>query len=242
MADTGAIHPADRPRRSFVYRMLEREGANFSEVNGAAVASDFGSPDAEAAAARSMAVADLSPLPRVGFKGSGALEWARKQGVEIGDRSNFACRQSGSELAVRLADTELLVLDGLDGTGAMPRRLESGLSTDAAAGVYPVDRQGASFWFLVSGRHGAEMLAKLCAVDLRPEKFPIGAVAQTSVARTSCIIIRGDLGDAPTWHLLGDSASAEYLWECLADAMAEFGGRPVGRGALQRLGSEPTPP
>jgi hypothetical protein len=34
---------------------------------------------------------------------------------------------------------------------------------------------------------------------------------------------------------LGDSASAEYLWDCLNDAMAEFDGAPVGLAALRGL-------
>jgi sarcosine oxidase subunit gamma len=34
---------------------------------------------------------------------------------------------------------------------------------------------------------------------------------------------------------LADSASAEYLWGCLADAMDEFGGTPVGLSALRQL-------
>jgi hypothetical protein len=48
------------------------------------------------------------------------------------------------------------------------------------------------------------------------------------------VVIRGDLGELPAFHLLGDSAAAGYMWDCLLDAMAEFGGRPVGLAALQR--------
>jgi sarcosine oxidase subunit gamma len=40
----------------------------------------------------------------------------------------------------------------------------------------------------------------------------------------------------PVFHLLADSASADYLWEALLDAMAEFGGAPVGLAALRSLG------
>ena len=36
-------------------------------------------------------------------------------------------------------------------------------------------------------------------------------------------------------HLLADIASAEYLWGAVLDAMAEFGGRPVGLAALRIL-------
>ena len=237
MADTGAIMPTDRLRRSFLYRALEEAGASFTEINGAAVASDFGGAAGdELAAARMIALADLSPLPRIGCKGSGALAWARDQGLTVGERNNSACRQPGGELAARLADTEVLILDSLEGTGALTHRIGTEWSLDGADGTYLVNRQGANFWFLVTGARAAEVFAKLCAVDLRPAKFPVGAIAQTPVAQTSCIVIRADLGDVPAYHLLGDSASAEYQWGCLADAMDEFGGRPVGIEALRRLG------
>ncbi len=235
MADTSTIAPTDRRRRSYLYRVLAAAGANFTEINGAAVAADFGAADAEAGAAGIMGLADLSPLPRVGFKGRGALDWARQHGVAIGVDNNVASRQPGGELAARLADTEVLVIDNLDGTGALPRRLEGEWSTDNADGAYLVNRQGANFWFTVSGDHAPAMFAKICGVDLRPAKFPAGAIAQTSIARTNCIVIRADLGDTYAYHLLGDSASAEYQWGCLLDAMEEFGGRPVGIAALRRL-------
>lgn len=241
MASAAETRPASHLRRSFVYRVLEHAGARFADIDGAAVAAAFGSVVDECAAARNMAIADLSPLPRAGFKGHGALAWARSQGVAIADSNNAASPQQGGALAARLADTEVLVLDGLDGAGVLPQRLASAWSAGDPPGAYPVNRQGGSFWFVVSGAHGAEMFAKLCAVDLRPAKFPSGAIAQTPVTGTNCIVIRGDLGDVPAWHLLGDSASAEYQWDCLVDAMAEFAGRPVGLDALHQLGSASAP-
>lgn len=81
------------------------------------------------------------------------------------------------------------------------------------------------------------MFAKLSAVDLRTLAFENHSIAQTSVAKSNAIIIRDDQGDVPTYHLLGDSASAGYMWDCLLDAMAEWKGRPVGLNALQALKS-----
>ena len=39
----------------------------------------------------------------------------------------------------------------------------------------------------------------------------------------------------PAYHLLADSASAEYFWTCLTDAMAELEGKPIGLAAVRRL-------
>ena len=104
MADAGTIRPTERLRRSFMYRVLEEAGANFTEINGAAVAASFGPVEAEIAAARVIAIADLSPLPRTGYKGHGALDWARKQGIAISDGNNIAHPQPGGELTVLTDD------------------------------------------------------------------------------------------------------------------------------------------
>ncbi len=241
MAQPDSIGPADRPRRSFLYRTLDEAGARFVEINGAAVAVDFGSAETEPDAARTMAVADLSPLPRFGCNGRGALEWVRGQGISIGDANNAAYAQPDGGLAARLADTEVLVLDSLRGSGTAVHRIEAAWSSDEASGAWPVNRQAGSFWMMVTGRHAPAIFAKLCGVDLRRGTFPPYAVAQTPVARVNCVVVRADLGDTTAFHLLGDCAAAEYQWGCLLDAMREFSGRPVGIGALWRLDQGKSP-
>ena len=73
-------------KRSPLYLALGNRGAQFTEIDGAAVADGFGDGDeSENLAIREMAICDLSPLPRLGFKGKGALEWLREQGVAVGD-------------------------------------------------------------------------------------------------------------------------------------------------------------
>ena len=70
------LEPHAQLRRSFVYRKLRDLGARFEVINGGAVAMDFGDdPAAEAERAQNLGLADLSPLPRTGFKG------ARRRGV-----------------------------------------------------------------------------------------------------------------------------------------------------------------
>ena len=50
------------------------------------------------------------------------------------------------------------------------------------------------------------------------------------------IILRQDFGQILGFHLLADSASADYLWDCLQDAMIEFDGGPIGLAVLRGLG------
>ncbi len=80
------------------------------------------------------------------------------------------------------------------------------------------------------------MFSKICGVDLRAHKFANGEVAQTSVAKANSIVIRHDLGSTHCFYILTDVSTAEFLWDCLLDAMAEYRGKPVGVAALRALG------
>jgi sarcosine oxidase subunit gamma len=239
-AAEAAVSPTAVPRRSFIHRVLQQAGARFAPVNDGGIAIDFGKPvEAEIAQARRMGIADLSVLPRTGFKGTGAVEWLTGQGLSIGPDSNRAYPQSGGELAARLAPTEIFLIDGLGGTGDLISRLNSAWSWGSEKPRkligYPMPRSESHAWFLVTGEQAPVMFAKICGVDLRSHRFAVGSIAQTSLAKMSAIIIRADLGGAPAFHVLADSASAEYLWVCLLDAMAEFGGAPVGWAAIRQL-------
>ena len=232
--------PTNFPRRSFLYRALQEAGARFAPLNDAAIAVDFGKPvEVEAAQARRLGIADLSVLPRTGFKGAGTVEWLTAQGLTIGPDSNRAYPQAGGELAARLAPTEIFLIDSLAGGGELIRRLNAawGWGSEQPRRLigYPMPRAESHAWFLVTGEQAPGMFAKICGVDLRRHRFATGAIAQTSVAKMSAIVIRADLGGTPAFHLLADSASALYLWTCVRDAMAEFDGGPVGWSALRQL-------
>jgi sarcosine oxidase, subunit gamma len=226
-----SISPAAHPRRSCIYRVLQQAGARFAPVNDAAIAVDFGKAvETEVAQASTMGIADLSVLPRTGFKGAGAVEWLTSPGLAIGPDSNRAYPQPGGELAARLAPTEIFLIDSLAGTGELIRRLNAAWSWGSERPRklvgYPMPRSESHAWFMVTGNQAPAMFAKICGVDLRLHRFAVGAIAQTSVAKMSA------------FHLLADSASAEYLWTCVLDAMAEFDGAPVGWSALRKLAGD----
>jgi sarcosine oxidase subunit gamma len=234
------IFPHIPKRRSPIYRESQKAGAWFDIVNHGAVAIHYGGDGAaELARARRMGIADLSVLPRTGFKGAGTVEWLAAQGLVIGDDSNVAYRQEGGELAARLAPGEIFLIDSLAATGALIDRLNSawawGTEKPRKLIGYPTPRQDSHGWFMVTGASAPEMFAKICGVDLRTGKFQPGEIAQTSLAKMSGIVIRADLGQVPAFHLLADIASAEYLWGAVLDAMAEFDGGPVGLDALRKL-------
>lgn len=230
------IAPDTYARRSFVYRQLVGAGARFAEIAGAAIALDYGDPEGEAEVARRLGLADLSPLPRCGFKGRGAAEWLAAHGLVVPDEINQAVRQEDGSNVLRLSPSEVLVLGSLSGGAGPAARLEAAWAAESPASGprgFPVPRAETHAWFRIAGEWAAELFAKLCAVDLRPAKFAHGQIAQTHVAQLSAIVLRDDQGSGLAYDLLADSASAVYLWSVLGDTVAEFGGRPVGLSALR---------
>ena len=175
-----------------------------------------------------LALLDLSLLPHTGFKGRGTPEWLEDQGVRLPE-PNRATRQPDGTLAVRLAPREVLLLAPWPtGDGELIARLDrswpEGRDPSGPPRGYPVPRADSHFWFLLTGWHVPATLAKLCGVDFRVDRFGALAVAQTQAVRLSVVVIRDDT-PFPAWHLLADSASADYVWACLMDAMQEFGGK-----------------
>ena len=144
---------------------------------------------------------------------------------------NHASRTAAGELVARLGAREVLVLNHGEPLGLADTLQAAWPTSPISPRGYPVPRQDSHFWFLLKGVHAPACLAKLCAVDLRPHKFAELEVAQTQAMRLSVIIIR-DAGLPPAFHVLGDSASAEYAWDCLVDASRELDGRLVGLTCL----------
>lgn len=172
---------------------------------------------------------DLSPFARTGFKGADTPDWLTRQGLSIPEVPNRAVVQADGAVLARLSAGEFLLLGRPGDEVGLVGRLDAAWSWQADAGLcFPLPRQDSHAWFHLRGARVAEMMSKLCGVDLRPQAFADGAVAQTSVARLNGIVIRQ--GD--DLHLLADSASAEYLWACVVDAMAEFGGSVAGANHL----------
>jgi len=87
---------------------------------------------------------------------------------------------------------------------------------------YRVPRFDTHHCFAVIGDDAPAMLAKFCAVDFESSEFENRQVAQTRLARTSCVVLRHELKKSPSFLLLGDRSLSAYLWCCPLDAAQEF--------------------
>jgi len=216
------------------YSLLATEqnarGARSQKIAGNSVITDFGESEVERERAFSLlSLIDLSPFPRAGIKGSGLSQWIESKPYDVGTESNRAYVQRDGVLIARLSPGELMLLS--DTADPSTDKLTS--PPNATYQCYPVSRQDSHYWFAVTGAHSPAMFAKLCGVDLSPNNFADLSIAQTSVARTSAIIVRHDIKDMLCYYLLGDSSTILYMWTCVVDAMNEFDGRMLGLRALE---------
>jgi glycine cleavage system aminomethyltransferase T len=84
---------------------------------------------------------------------------------------------------------------------------------------------------VIAGRRARDVIARFCALDLRPHLAPPGTFLPGSVARTPSFTL---VEDDDRFLILFGAAYALYLWEVVADAGEHLGGRPVGVDALRR--------
>jgi sarcosine oxidase subunit gamma len=227
--------PEQHLRRTPLRSALAKAGAKWTATpaGDAAISDGLGSIDA----ARHLAITDLSPLPRIGFKGRETIPAMQKRGLVLEGTANRAFRQPDGGLCLVLAASEVILLSALSGDGGKLQKLHDDWRLDDAERTYPMLRRDSQAWFVVTGAKSPEMFAKICGIDFRLNKFPDLSIAQTSVAKISAIVTRADIGSTPAFHILADSASALYFFDCLIDAAQEFGSALACRSILRDLES-----
>lgn len=222
-----ALNALDFKERSPLHR--KHAGACLGRLGDSVIVASYGSDDA--AQARRCGLVDLSNLPRVGLRGPDAAAYLESRGFCLPPAPNQVLTQADGSHVARLSQTEYLLLGSLGDAGERVAAEERAWTFTTAA-HYLLPRQDSHAWLLLTGAHIAEVMAKLCGVDLRAEVFPRGAVAQTSAARINVIIVNAGPAELPCFQILCDRASALYFWDVMLDAMQEFDGRPVGVDAL----------
>ncbi len=166
------------------------------------------------------ALLDLLDLPRVGFRGADSAAYLQQRGFTLPDAPNRAVVQADGSRVARLSQTEYLLLGSQGDQGQRIADEEARWELDHSAN-YLLPRQDSHAWIRLSGSLLPALMAKLCGVDLRPEAFGAGAVAQTSAARINVIVI--NVGDeVPTFDVLFDRSSHEYFIAAVQDALQEF--------------------
>ncbi|WP_313713474.1 sarcosine oxidase [Pseudomonas sp.] len=173
------------------------------------------------------ALTDLTELARVGFRGGDSAAYLEERGYRLPALPNQALPQDDGSWVARLSASEYLLLGSFTDQGARVAAEEQAWVQDARRN-YLLPRQDSHAWLQLSGEHCSAVMAKLCGVDLRPQAFAVGAVAQTSAARINVIVVNVGSDELPALQLLFDRASLAYFQAAVLDAMDEFDGGWVG--------------
>jgi glycine cleavage system aminomethyltransferase T len=82
----------------------------------------------------------------------------------------------------------------------------------------------------IFGPQAREVIARFCALDLRPQVAPPGSFRPGSIARQPGMIL---VQNTDRFLLLFGWAVGEYMWTVVDDAARSLDGGPVGWGALK---------
>lgn len=164
-----------------------------------------------------LVLSDLSLCRRSGVRGQGAGDWLEAQGYALPAMPNQIVSSQQGDLIMSLSHREFWLLQPESGADNM-----AASSVAVSPGLWPLYCQHSHAWLLLAGDARAEMMAKLCGVDLSEPAFSVGSVAQTQVARVSAVIAHHRRGTEAVFSLFVDQSLAGYLWEVLDDARAEF--------------------
>ncbi|HWK16173.1 MAG TPA: hypothetical protein VNR66_01855 [Solirubrobacteraceae bacterium] len=224
----------ERTARSPIERLARAAGARFERHGGWNVAVAYGA-DAALETARisdTVGFCDRSALAKLDIQADPEVlsELVSRVGggitLELGRASRAP---DGATWWCPITPSRLLVLSEPT-SGWDVRAAVDGAAADAAGRFLTVADVSCGLAAMALVGPGAnELLARFCAIDVRPAVTPVAAFRPGSVARTPGYLLRE--GEERLLLLVGWALGA-YLWEVVADAAASLGGGPVGCEAL----------
>ena len=194
---------ADVPGRSPLADSSLAAGANLAIHNNVEVAVDYGNPAAEGDAMSSrVGLVDCSHLRK--------YELAGDHGLSLG-----AAVVNGDSWSCPVSRTRMLVI------GEVVDRPDEAIDLTSSLGSVAL-----------VGPRAREVVARFCALDLRPDSCPVGAFLPGSIARTPGYVLHSGEN---RFILLFGAAYGAYFWDVVSDAVAGQGGVPAGLHALKAL-------
>jgi aminomethyltransferase len=215
---------------SVLLPQLRAAGGQIEQREGWRVAVHYGSVEGELEACRAtVGVGDVSWLGKLELQGP-APDVAS---VAAADLELGAATLGGDAWWCPFSERRALAVCEPAATPALRTVL-----TNAAAGrpMTVTDLTCALAAIALVGPLAREVLARLTAIDLRPDRTPEAAFRPGSVARVPAMVLR-ERGER--YVLLFGSAYAQYMWIQLTDAAEPLGGVIAGADALARAREVP---
>jgi sarcosine oxidase, subunit alpha len=161
-------------------------------------------------------IMDCTPLAKVLVGASADGEVARTLGVPFGRAARDEC----GTLVVGSGPGEWLLLAPPGANAAVAGRVEE-VPADELVSVF--DATHGRALMRITGARAADVLAKVCGIDLSDEITPNGAAFRSSVAKLVTDVVRDDQDGVRSYLLHCERSSGQYLFGALIDAGDEFG-------------------
>jgi len=221
-----SVNPQEALARTGLYRKIR--DAEFIACGDGAVASGFTADDSEQV--KKCALLDVTAVTHSGWRGKAAADHLQSLALPVPEKPDQALSAESGETVLRLSNSEFWLLGGINDLGKAASELLAQPVPDS--NCYPLFCQDSHAWLMLSGTCCADVMAKLCGVDMRSAAFPPGSIAQTSVARINAIVVSHEVNGLPVFSLLFDSGYHAYMWDVMLDAIGEFAGAAAGVSAL----------
>ena len=216
-----------------LYSTAQRIGATFAEQRGWHIPDVYTTSEAEIAAARErLALADETPNGKLLLEG----DQAESVLMAAFDLNSLKINE-GCDGIYRLRN-DLFFISTLPGKEVSAQKK---LTTALAASeqfVTITDITHGRAEIRVIGPNSQALLSKVCGLDFHPSTFPNESAKQSSLAKTTQLIIRRDIGELSAFSIIGSQSLGPYVWDTLMEAGREFGIVPIGRAALAALEEE----
>ena len=216
-----------------LHSTAQRLGATFTEKRGWRIPEVYTTSEAEIAAAQgSLALADETPNGKLLLEG----DQAESLLMDVFDIDSLKINE-GSDNIFRLRNDLFFIGTPPGGEISAQKKLTTTMTaSEQFATVTDITHGRAEI--RVIGPHSQELLSKVCGLDFHPSVFPNETAKQSSLAKTTQLIIRRDIGELPAFSIIGVQSLGPYVWDTMMEAGREFGVVPIGRAALAALGEE----
>jgi heterotetrameric sarcosine oxidase gamma subunit len=161
-------------------------------------------------------IMDCTPLAKVLVRASTDGEVARTLDVPFGR----AARDERGTLVAGSGPGEWLLLAPPGASATVAGRVKE-VQDEGLVSVF--DATHGRALMRITGARAADLLAKVCGVDLSEEVAPDGAAFRSSVAKLVTDVVRDDRDGVRSYLLHCERSSGQYLFDALIDAGDEFG-------------------
>ncbi|MGH3088424.1 MAG: sarcosine oxidase subunit gamma [Rubrobacteraceae bacterium] len=163
-----------------------------------------------------LCITDCAPLSKILVRADEDGAVSHTLGVPFGR----AVRDENGILVIGFGPGEWMLI-GPPGTAAeISARVEAMEGGDPAS---VVDLTHGRAMIQLTGERSAELLAKVCAINLSDEAIPDGGAFRSSVAKLASGVARDDRDGERSYLIHCERSYGQYLFDSLLDAGEEFG-------------------